>query len=291
MNAFRWTLLLEIIFVVTAMAYIGLSVTWAQVNGLLRDRGLVGRSLLANLLLVPLLAAGLIAVIPMPLDAQVALILLALAPGGLNVLQFSTKIDGHLAQAAALLFLLSMLSLITTPVGVALMPMPRDPGQLIAVRNILAFLAAVLAPMALGALVRRHTPELAEKLARPINLMSTVSFVAAMLVGSAIKKDAAEALGGSVLLVLVLFVAGTWLIGWVLGGGDGADRRLLATVTSIRNAGLVLLFGITLFPNTGVDTVVLAYALLMILPNAAIMVTHSVRQKRAAHKLGQTPKV
>lgn len=290
MDAFRWTLLLEVIFVVTAMIYIGLSVTWKEVTDLLYDRGLVGRALIANLVLAPLLALVLIAIIPMPKDAQVALVLLSVAPGGLNVLQFTTKIGGRLAQAAALMFLLSMISLISTPLGVKWMPLAREPGQITAIESILAFLAAVLVPMILGALVRRHWSALAKKIARPANLISTVSFVAAMVVGSSIKKNAADALSGSVLLVLVLFVAGTWLIGWVMGAKGGEDRRLLATATSIRNAGLVLLFGITLFPNTGVDTVVLAYALLMIVPNAAIMIAHLAREKTRHRKMSHTPK-
>lgn len=290
MNGFRWTLLLEVVFVVTSMAYIGLSVTWKEVVSLLRDWNMLGRTLLANLVFAPLLALALIALIPMPHDAQVAILLLSVAPGGLNVLQFTTKIGGRLAQAAALLFMLSLISLVSTPLGAALLPMPREPEQMTAIRNILAFLAAALVPMILGSTVRRHAPGVAKKLARPANLISTISFIAAMVVGSSIKKDAAAALDGSVLLVLILFVVGTWLIGWILGRGESADRQLLATTTSIRNAGLVLLFGITLFPNSGVDTVVLAYALLMIVPNAAITITQLARARHRSYRNSRTLK-
>lgn len=289
MDAFQWTILLEVIFVVTAMAYIGMSVTWHQVRNLLEERGLVGRALIANLVLTPLLGLLLVAIFPMPVDAQVAILLVAAAPGGLNVVQFTTKIGGRLAHAAALLFVLSMISLVSTPLVLLLMPLPREPGAVTALWNIVAFLAAVLAPMGLGALVRRTVPAVAQKLARPINLVSTVAFVAAMIVGNSIRKEAAEVISGRVLLVLVLFVAGTLLIGWLMGGRDRADRQLLATATSIRNAGLVLLFAITLFPYSGVDNVVLAYMLVMIPPNAAITIASLARERRKQHKADKTP--
>ncbi len=288
MDAFQWTLFLEVIFIVTAMAFIGMSVTGEQVVTLLDERALVGRALIANLVLTPLLALLLVAIFPMAVEAKVALILLGAAPGGLNVVQFTTKIGGRLAHAAALLFVLSMISLVSTPLVLLFMPLPREPGQLTAIWNIVAFLAAVLAPMGLGALVRRHAPDLAKKLARPTNLVSTVSFVAAMIVGNSIRKQAAGTLSGTVLLVLVLFVAGTLLIGWLMGGRDRADRQLMATATSIRNAGLVLLFSITLFPYSGVDNVVLAYMLLMIPPNAAITIASLARERRHKHKAGPT---
>ncbi len=70
------------------------------------------------------------------------------------------------------------------------------------------------------------------------------------------------------------------LIGWLMGGKDHADRQLLATVTSIRNAGLCLLFAMTLFPGRGVNDVVLAYVLLMIPPNAVITIAGVGREYR-----------
>ncbi len=284
MDAFDWTLALELVFVVTAMLYVGLSVTWAQLTALLRERRLLARALLANVVLAPALAVLLVALIPMAPDAQVALLLLGVAPGGLNVLQFTTRIGGRLAQAATLLFALTLVALVTTPLAVLAMPLPRAPGALGAAEHILAFLLAAALPIAVGAWLRRHRPDRARRLARPANLVSALAFVAATVVGSALKREAVGVIDGGALVAFAVFVAGTLLIGWLLGGPARADRQLLATTTSIRNAGLCLLFALTLYPGTAVDVAVLAFIFLMIPPNAVLTLSGLVRERRRARR-------
>ncbi len=291
MDAFAWSLVLETIFVVGAMAYIGLSVSLAQVRELLHYRKRVALGLVANVVLTPLLALALIALFEMPAEAEVALLLLGLAPGGMNVLQFTTKISGRLAHAAAALFVLTVVALVMMFVAVLFLPLPREPGEVSLVAVAGAVVAAVIAPMALGGFARRHRPKLAKKLARPINLVSTVAFVAAMVVGASVRSEASQLLSGTVLLVLALFVAGTLLIGWAMGGRDPVRRQFLATVTSIRNAGLVLLVALALYPRSGIDVVVLAYITFMIPPNAVITIGSMIRDKRRHKKAAETPGV
>jgi BASS family bile acid:Na+ symporter len=289
MDAFAWSLVLETIFVVGAMAYIGLSVSLTQVRELLHNRRRLALGLVANVVLVPLLALALIALFEMPSEVELALLLLGLAPGGMNVLQFTTKISGRLAHAAAALFVLTLVALVIMLVAVLFLPLPREPGAVSMVAVLGAVLAAVIAPMALGGFVRRHRPGLAKKLARPVNLVSTVAFVAAMVVGASVRSEASQLLSGTVIMVLALFVAGTLLIGWAMGGRDPVRRQFLATVTSIRNAGLVLLVALALYPNSGIDVVVLAYMTLMIPPNAVITIGSVIRDKRRQKKAAETP--
>lgn len=289
MDVFTWSIILEAIFVVGAMAYIGLSVSSAQVRELLHNRKRVALGLVANVVLVPLLALALIALFEMPSEAEVALLLLGLAPGGMNVLQFTTKISGRLAHAAAALFVLTVVALVMMFVAVLFIPLPRAPGEVTVAAVTSAVLVAVIAPMALGGFVRRHRPELANRLARPVNLISTVAFVAAMVVGASVRSEASQLLSGTVLLVLALFVAGTLLIGWATGGRDPVRRQFLATVTSIRNAGLVLLLALVLYPQSGIDVVILAYITFMIPPNAVITIGSMLRDKRRQKQAAETP--
>lgn len=280
MDAFTWSLVLQTIFVIGAMAFIGLSVSWQQVVELLRQREQFTRGLIANMVLTPLLAVLLILAFDLPVDAQVALLLLGLAPGGMNMLQFATKIEGRLAHAAAALLVMTVIALLIVPLVIVFVPLPREPGEVTVLGTAVAVLAAVVAPMAVGAAVRHRWPETARKVARPINLVSTIAFVAAIIVSASVKKEAAQVLTPTVLLVLVLFVAGTLLIGWAMGGRDPVRRQFLATVTSIRNAGLVLLVAMVIFPRAGVDLVVLAYTMLIIPPNAVLTITKMVQAKR-----------
>jgi BASS family bile acid:Na+ symporter len=83
------------------------------------------------------------------------------------------------------------------------------------------------------------------------------------------------------MLILILV---SMLIGWVLGGPDKNDRRVLATGTSMRNAAICLLIAQKSFPDTGVDVVVIAFSALMVPPNMLFTLYEIIKNKRYAQK-------
>ena len=70
-----------LIFVVTSMVAMGLSLTVPQIIAPLRNVRLVILALFANFVLIPLIAYGIIRVIPLAEPLQIGLILLATAAG------------------------------------------------------------------------------------------------------------------------------------------------------------------------------------------------------------------
>ena len=83
------------------------------------------------------------------------------------------------------------------------------------------------------------------------------------------------------MLILILV---SMLIGWVLGGPDKNDRRVLATGTSMRNAAICLLIAQKSFPDTGVDVVVIAFSAFMVPPNMLFTLYEIIKNKRSAKK-------
>src|SRR5688500_14523635 len=95
---------LTLLFLIATMLSIGLQVTLPELRLALADRRLVLRVLLVNFILVPALGALLVRMVPLSTNVAVALVLLAASAGGPNALQFSSKVKGGVAAAAAFLF-------------------------------------------------------------------------------------------------------------------------------------------------------------------------------------------
>lgn len=274
--------LLTYVFLVSVMASIGLQVTGRQVVDALRNVGLMGRALVANLVLVPILGLVLVWLFSLPSDIAAGLLILAAAPGAPLALQFTGKVKDAMAFAAALVFVLTGVALAITPplAGVLLgaqtrlaLPAGRVAGQ-----------AAIylLLPLLAGFALQRWAAGLAGVLRRPVALCATLSFPAVIVLTMGVKSAATRAIGGRALAAMLLLVLGGMVIGWFLGGPETATRRVLATSTGMRNAMVALLIALTSFPDSDVDLAVLAFSAVMVPPNLIFTVYHNVRARRRA---------
>ncbi len=186
-------------------------------------------------------------------------------------------------MAAAVLFSLSAVAIILTPLAAKVL-LPREMADLtIPFGRVLGFAAVMLvAPMLVGIALRHKAPKLAGKVAKPMNLLLTVSFVASVIVAASIKKEAMGEIGGAGVAAVAILLGTGMLSGWFLGGPDVASRCVLTSATGIRNAPLCMVIALASFPDSGVGAVVLTFAMLMVPPNLAFTVYHAVKAKRAA---------
>jgi BASS family bile acid:Na+ symporter len=276
--------ILTYVFLVSTMLSIGLTVTGSEILGTMRDRRLIGRLLLANFFLVPLLGYLLILTFPLSPGTKLALALLALAPGGLSAIQFTDKVKGNLAFAAAAFFVLSLLSIVFTPILVKVL-LPLQIGMnLPFLRIILFVLVCLLIPLAVGFMIRGRSEKGAAAMGRVMLIVSNISFVATTLVTAATNKEAMRSLGGQDVLALLLLVVLSMVIGWWLGGPERGNRRVLAIATSMRNAGLCLLISMRAFPESGADVTVIAFMGLMVTSNVLVTVYQVIRERRRRQK-------
>src|SRR5271166_2477006 len=116
-------------FVAVVMFSIGLRVSGGELLGILRNRALFIRTLLANCVLIPAIGFLLVRIFPLTPDASIGILLLAAIPGTPIALQFTRMAKTRLAFAAAMTFVLSLVSIAMTPLAVELMPQAAQHNQ------------------------------------------------------------------------------------------------------------------------------------------------------------------
>lgn len=273
---------LTVVFLFATMLSIGLKAAPADLLSALRRRGLMVRSLVANFLIIPVLGLVMVKATAMSTDVAVGLLLLAAAPGGLNAIQFTSKTSSGLSYAAALLFVLSFLSMLLSPVIASLMLPAGTPLTLPYGRIIAVLLLCVLLPLLAGLGVRRAWPRGAQALAKPMALCGTLAFVVVVVLLMAWRKQAMSQLKAAEVAAMLGFILASMVVGYLLGGPGKDTRTILATATSMRNAALGLVIAVNSFPGTNVDVAVIAFSALMIPPNMLFTVYHLMRNRRKA---------
>ena len=108
--------LLTLVFVVTSMLAMGLSLTVAQIIAPLRNARLVLLALLANFVLVPLLAYLISLVIPLSDGLRVGLILVATAAGAPFLPKLTEVARGNTAFSVGLMVLLMVVTILYMPI-------------------------------------------------------------------------------------------------------------------------------------------------------------------------------
>lgn len=259
--------LLVLAFLVTSMLSIGLRSGAAEIRALIGERNFVAKALVANFVLVPLLALALTRLLPLPPGPGAALLLLACVPGGLSAIHFTAKVKGQETMAEALFALMTLAAVLVSPVVVR-MALPAVAGVDFPHGRALAFVVlAILVPICAGVVVHDHSPGRAAKISRILGYASLVPFVAFMIDTKTFRKEAIESLGGPVLVAMLLLVAGSMACGWLLGGPHARSRQVLATVTSMRNTAVCLLIARDTPLGAAVWTPLIAFSLLMVTPN------------------------
>ncbi len=209
-----------------------------------------------------------------------AVLLLAVAPGGISAIQFTSKVRGEIAFAAAMSFLLVFVSIFLTPV-IATIILPSETLEALPYLQVLVFIVLFLVfPLLVGAIVRSTSSSVADGLYKVLNVISFVSFVGAVFLSMSMKKAAAREIGVTGMAAMFLLILGSMAIGWLLGGGTKGTRRVVTSVTGVRNVALCLLMVLASFPDRDVDLALMAYVLLVIPSNLLFTLHHTIESKR-----------
>ena len=207
-----------LLFLITAMLSVGLQTTAGDLRSLLRSKGLLLRSLLANFVAVPIVGIVLARTLPLKPEAAAALLLLACTPGGISALQFTTRIKGASLFAGSSAFLLSFVAVFLSPALLALV-LPGDISVVIPYGRALLFVVVfLLLPLVAGTLVRSRGERLAEKLSKPCAIISLVLFIVVLVLIMGHGKEAMNAVGKEALLYMLIFIIISMAVGWFMGG-------------------------------------------------------------------------
>lgn len=229
-----------------------LSVHPSDLLRVLRDRSLVLRTALSVLVLVPLFALGLTYIDAIPHETQVALALLAAAPGAPLASQRAKALGSGLSTAMALQLLVANLGVLTAPLTVMGMASVHGVDLRISPTPLAEQLFLVqVVPLTLGALVRHYATDFAQRISKPLSRVANLAMLALCVMVADKLFSFLRGLDGPTWLALLGFSAFALIVGHALGGPDPATRRAVAICSANRNLGLAILLG-TLLGETGV---------------------------------------
>ena len=228
------------LFVFTFLFSVALEKPRGEILKMMKSR-LMGRSLLANFILIPILAMIIIWLFKLPIDISVGFLAVAAAPGGLLALNFTRVAKGNLIYAVALVFVLSLLSVIITPIIIALI-YPSITVTNVPVRQIMSYLLLMMIPPLLaGQLIQHWFEAIALRIQKVVSFLSIGLFIASNMLTSTLKAFDARTLGWNGLAAIVTLIVAAWIVGWQVGGPDIANRKVLAISTSMRNVAICML--------------------------------------------------
>ena len=256
--------ILVTITLIEMMVLIGLRVTFAELGRVAGNWRLVGRAAVANYLLVPSVAVGLLVWFDANPMVAAGFLILAVCPGAPFGPPFAGIARANVPIAVGLMVILAGSSAVISPLLLQLLlpwisggeaPRIDLPGMLG------ALLITQLLPLLCGLLVRRWRPQFADRLLDPLELVSKILNlgVAGLILATQFSMLLDIRVRGFVGM-LILLVA-SLIIGWLAGGGGREVRRTMALTTALRNVGVGLVIVTANFSGTPAVSAALAYGI------------------------------
>jgi predicted Na+-dependent transporter len=260
------------VFVVASMLAMGLSLTVGQIIQPLRNPVRVALALVANFVLVPLLAYGIARLFGLDQPLQNGLIVLGTAAGAPFLPKLVQGAKGNVAFGVGLMVLLMVVTIVYMPLVLPLL-LPGVSVDAWAIAK--SLIVVMLVPLGIGLSVKDLWPDDAAEWQPHFAKASSVAVLVLMVVGLGLNvSNILSLIGTGGLLALLLFVLGSLVIGLVLGGRDPADRSVMLLGTTFRNVSAALVVAAGNFSGTATVPFVLVGALLLLivtLPTAKIL--------------------
>jgi BASS family bile acid:Na+ symporter len=140
-----------LLFVIATMLAMGLSLTVPQILAPLRRARLVLLALVANFVLVPLLAFALIHLIPLSDPLKIGLVLMGTAAGAPFLPKLAQFADGNIAFSVGLMVLLMIVTIVYLPI---VLPLLLPGVKVNPVSIAISLVSTMLLPLGIALLVR-----------------------------------------------------------------------------------------------------------------------------------------
>lgn len=259
-----------LVFVVSSMLAMGLSLTVGQIIEPLRSVRIVLIALAANFIAVPLIGWGIGELLSLDEGLAIGLTIMATAAGAPFLPKLAAAAQGDMAFSVGLMVLLMVVTVGYMPLVLPLLieGVDVDPA---AIASSLIFL--MLLPLAIGLLVRWRYESMAEGLQPLMTQTSTVAIAALLGAGVIVNfDDIVDLIGTGGFIAILLFLAISGAIGYFGGGSDPGTRSVLGLGTAQRNLSAALVVGGQNFSDTpGVITFIIVagiVGLIVLLPAA-----------------------
>ena len=230
-----------LVFVISSMLAMGLSLTIPQIMQPLKNPRLVILALAANFVLVPILAYIILLVIPLEQGLAIGLILMATAAGAPFLPKLAEAAKGNMAFSVGLMVLLMIVTIIYLPLVLPflLQGVEVNPWEIAQ-----SLVVMMLIPLAAGLFIKARYESTAASLYPHMSQASSLAIV--LLIVSALVLNFSNiigVIGTGAIIAILLFLVGSFVIGFFLGGKDSGIRSVLGLGTAQRNLSAALVVG------------------------------------------------
>lgn len=233
-------LALQVSIMLTVLG-LGLTATWRDATWLLRQPGLLLRSILAMSIVMPVVAVILAKLLSFPIEVEAALVALSMAPVPPLLYKKQLGAGGRREYVISLLVTMGILSIVLVPLSVALLSRVFSLSVFVAPQAIgKVILMSVLAPLTVGLLIRQWFPAAQKASSHIIALGGLLLVVGGVMLLIGLWPVTRTFLGNGVALMLAGFVVTGLLVGHLLGGPVPVDRTTLAISTAQRHPAVAL---------------------------------------------------
>jgi len=227
-----------LVFVVSSMLAMGLSLTVSQIIAPLRNARLVVVALVLNFIAVPLIAVGIDALLSLDDGLYIGLILIATAAGAPFLPKLGEAAKGNVAFSVGLMVLLMVVTVAYMPIVVPLLitGVEINPWD---IASSLIFL--MLLPLGIGLFMKWRYQKAADGLQPAMSQTSTVA-IAIMLAAGVIANFTSilGMIGTGGFFAILLFLVGAFVLGYFGAGPEQGVRSVLGLGTAQRNLSAAL---------------------------------------------------
>jgi predicted Na+-dependent transporter len=259
-------------FVVTSMVAMGLSLTVPMIVEPLRRWTIVVGAIVANFVVVPLVALGIAEGLSLDPQLRDGLLIFGLAAGAPFLPKLAQGANGDVAVAVGLMVVLMVATVIFLPL---VLPWLLDGVSIGAWSIAKSLVVLMLVPLSIALAVRANWPDLAAEYQPVLAKTSTVAVIVLVVVGLGLNVDnALDLVGTRGFVAIVGLVVVSCAVGWAVGGRDPGTRSVVALGTGQRNLSAALVVATQNFAGTQTLTFVLVgsvVSLLVLLPLAPLI--------------------
>ncbi len=227
-----------LVFVIGSMASMGLSLKINQIVAPLKNVRLVVLALVANFILVPLVAWVITLILPLDEPLEIGLILLATAAGAPFLPKLAEVAKGNIAFSVGLMVLLMIVTIVYLPIVLPLLLGGVEVSPWDIARSLIVMM---LIPLAVGLFINARYEETAAKIQPTFGQASNLAILVLTVLGLVLNFESMIGLVGSWgILAGVLFIIAAVVIGYLLGGSDSGIRSVMGLGTGQRNISAAL---------------------------------------------------
>ncbi len=245
-----------LVFVVTSMISMGLSLTVRQVLDSLSNGRLVVLALVVNFVAVPAVAFGINLVLDLDESLFIGLILISVAGGAPFLPKLVQVAKGDAAFSVGLMVLLMVATVVVMPLA---LPLLLEGVEVNAWDIASSLIFLMLVPLGFSLLVRARYPDLAERSVGGFGTVSTVA-MAFLAVGGIIANwsEVVSLIGTRGIIAAALLIVIAFGLGFAAGGRDLATRSVMGLGAGQRNLSAAFVVAVQNFAD---DADVLAFVI------------------------------